>query len=136
RSRKHRQTGQGAGMSTMTMAAPAATHAASLEARGLVKRFGALKATDDVSLSLVPGEIHGLIGPNGAGKSTLIHLLSGTLTPDEGQLLLGGRVVTSLSGNQRVAAGLARSFQITNIFKNYTVLDNLVLALQACSGSS
>ncbi|HRL21879.1 ABC transporter ATP-binding protein [Alcaligenes sp. SDU_A2] len=120
----------------MTMAASAKNHAASLEARGLVKRFGALKATDDVSLSLEPGEIHGLIGPNGAGKSTLIHLLSGTLDPDEGQLLLGGRDVTALSGNQRVAAGLARSFQITNIFKNYTVLDNLVLALQACSGSS
>lgn len=121
---------------TIAAASQAGSGSAALQARGLMKRFGALQATNDVSLDLVPGEIHGLIGPNGAGKSTLIHLLSGTLSPDSGQLLLGGRDVTSLSGHERVAAGLARSFQITNIFKNYTVLDNLVLALQACSGSS
>ena len=75
-----------------------------LEARGLVRRFGALVATDQVSLSLAPGEIHALIGPNGAGKSTLIHLLSGTLAADAGKLLLGGRDVTGMNAHQRVAA--------------------------------
>ena len=72
-----------------------------LEARGLVRRFGALVATDQVSLSLAPGEIHALIGPNGAGKSTLIHLLSGTLAADAGTLLLGGRDVTGMNAHQR-----------------------------------
>ena len=107
-----------------------------LEARGLVRRFGALVATDQVSLSLAPGEIHALIGPNGAGKSTLIHLLSGTLAADAGTLLLGGRDVTGMNAHQRVAAGLSRSYQITNIFKQSSVLDNLVLAVQAHAGSS
>jgi len=107
-----------------------------LEAKGLVRRFGALLATDHVSLSLAPGEIHALIGPNGAGKSTLIHLLSGTLAADAGTLVLAGRDVNALNAHQRVAAGLSRSFQITNIFKQSSVLDNLVLAVQAHAGSS
>jgi len=107
-----------------------------LEAKGLVRRFGALLATDHVSLSLAPGEIHALIGPNGAGKSTLIHLLSGTLAADAGTLVLAGRDVSALNAHQRVAAGLARAFQITNIFKQSSVLDNLVLAVQAHAGSS
>ena len=107
-----------------------------LEAKGLVRRFGALLATDHVSLSLAPGEIHALIGPNGAGKSTLIHLLSGTLAADAGTLALAGRDVSALNAHQRVAAGLSRSFQITNIFKQSSVLDNLALAVQAHAGSS
>ena len=118
----------GIAMNAVNSAVPA------LEARGLVRRFGALVATDQVSLSLAPGEIHALIGPNGAGKSTLIHLLSGTLAADAGTLLLGGRDVTGM--NARVAAGLSRSYQITNIFKQSSVLDNLVLAVQAHAGSS
>lgn len=107
-----------------------------LQATGLVRRFGALLATDHVSLSLVPGEIHALIGPNGAGKSTLIHLLSGTLSADEGTLVIDGTDVTRLNAHQRVAAGLSRSYQITNIFKSFSVLDNLLLAVQAHAGSS
>ena len=105
-----------------------------LEARGLVKRFGALAATDDVSIQVVDGEIHGLIGPNGAGKSTLIHLLSGGLRPDSGHLLLDGTDITRLPAYRRVAAGLSRSFQITNTFRELSVMDNLLLAVQACAG--
>jgi branched-chain amino acid transport system ATP-binding protein len=102
----------------------------------LVKRFGALVATDHVSLEIRAGEIHALIGPNGAGKSTLIHLLSGTMQNDGGTVHLNGLAVTHLSAHQRVAAGLSRSYQITNIFKNLSVLDNLLLAVQAHAGSS
>ena len=107
-----------------------------LQAHGLVKRFGALRATDEVSLTLWPGEIHALIGPNGAGKSTLIHVLAGSLSPDAGTLSLNGRDVTGLKAHERVAAGLSRSFQITNVFKSMTVMDNLLLAVQAHAGSS
>lgn len=107
-----------------------------LQATGIARRFGALRATDDVSLTLWPGEIHALIGPNGAGKSTLIHLLSGTLDMDAGTLMLGDRDVTSYKAHQRVAAGLSRSFQITNLFKSLSVLDNLLLAVQAHASSS
>ena len=88
-----------------------------LQAQHLTKRYGALVACDQVSLSLLPGEIHALIGPNGAGKSTLIHLLSGTIAPDAGKLLMGDRDLTRLSPHARVRAGLSRSYQITNIFK-------------------
>src|SRR5690606_40570371 len=113
-----------------TAAAPA------LQADGLVRRFGALLATDHVSLTLAPGEIHALIGPNGAGKSTLIHLLSGTLAADAGRLALGGADITRLNAHQGVAAGLSRSYQVTNIFKSFSVRDILVLAEQAHDGSS
>ena len=102
----------------------------------LVKRFGALVATDHVCLELRSGEIHALIGPNGAGKSTLIHLLSGTMQSDGGSIQLNGRDISAMSAHQRVAAGLSRSYQITNIFKNLTVLENLLLAVQAHAGSS
>ncbi len=102
----------------------------------LVKRFGALVATDHVSLEIQPGEIHALIGPNGAGKSTLIHLLSGTMQNDGGSIHLNGHDVTHASAHQRVEAGLSRSYQITNIFKNMSVLENLLLAVQAHAGSS
>ena len=112
------------------------TQAPALRASNLVRRFGALVATDNVSIALDPGEIHALIGPNGAGKSTLIHLLSGTLAADSGSLAVDGRDVTAMNAHQRVAAGLSRSYQITNIFKSCSVLDNLALAVQARSGTS
>lgn len=99
----------------------------------LVKRYGALLATDGVT-RLMPGEIHALIDPNGAGKSTLIHLLAGTTKADAGSLWVAGRDVTHASVRQR--AGLSRSYQITNIFQGMSVLDNLLLAVQACNGSS
>lgn len=107
-----------------------------LEAHDLVKRFGALAATDHVSITVAEGEIHGLIGPNGAGKSTLIHLLSGSLRPDSGKLMLNGADVSRVAAYRRVAAGLSRSFQITNTFRELSVRDNLLLAVQACTGSS
>ena len=107
-----------------------------LEAQQLTKRYGALIACDHVSLSLQSGEIHALIGPNGAGKSTLIHLLSGAVAADSGRLALKGHDITRKHLHQRAAAGLSRSYQITNIFKSLTVLENLLLAVQACTGSS
>ena len=107
-----------------------------LQAHHLTKRYGALVACDQVSLSLLSGEIHALIGPNGAGKSTLIHLLSGTIAPDAGKLLMGDRDLTRLSPHARVRAGLSRSYQITNIFKQLSAIDNLMLAVQAHAGSS
>lgn len=106
------------------------------QAQNLHKRFGALHATNGVSIELHKGEIHGLIGPNGAGKSTLIHLLAGTLRPDQGQLFLATENITGLRAHQRVAQGLARSFQVTNVFNEYTVLENLLLAVQAATDSS
>lgn len=102
----------------------------------LSKRFGGLRATNDVSLSIEAGEIHALIGPNGAGKSTLVNLISGFLRPDSGAIVLNGQDLLPLKSYQRVHAGLGRCFQVTNIFKNDSVLDNLLLAVQARQGSS
>ena len=102
-----------------------------LSIHNLVKRFGALTATDHVSLEVEQGEIHALIGPNGAGKSTLVHLISGLLPADGGSLTLAGQELIHLAPHQRVAAGLSRCFQITSIFPKLTVADNLLLAVQA-----
>jgi branched-chain amino acid transport system ATP-binding protein len=107
-----------------------------LEIRGLQKRFGGLVATDGVSLDVRPGELHALIGPNGAGKTTLIHQLSGFLAPDAGEIIFDGGNVVGVSFHARVHRGLARSYQITSIFKAFSVLDNVALAVQARSGSS
>ncbi|MSQ69918.1 MAG: ABC transporter ATP-binding protein [Betaproteobacteria bacterium] len=107
-----------------------------LDVRGLTKRFGGLLATDNVSLGVEPGEIHALIGPNGAGKTTIIGQLSGALSPDSGAILFDGADVTARSAHERVHLGLARSYQITSIFKNFSVLDNIALAVQARSGTS
>ena len=105
-------------------------------AQGLVRRFGGLLATDHVDLTVQAGEIHALIGPNGAGKSTLVNLISGVLKPDAGGLVLDGVNLTGMSMNQRVRHGLSRCFQITSIFRDQTVLGNLLLAVQAHNGSS
>jgi branched-chain amino acid transport system ATP-binding protein len=102
----------------------------------LVKRFGGLLATDGVSLSLCHGQIHALIGPNGAGKTTLIKQLSGELTPDSGQIYLDELDITPLPAAARARMGLARSYQITSIFKSFTVLENVMLAVQAQQGHS
>ena len=107
-----------------------------LSIQNLVKRFGALTATDHVSLEVEKGEIHALIGPNGAGKSTLVHLISGLLPADEGSLKLDGQELIHLAPHQRVAAGLSRCFQITSIFPQLTVAENLLLAVQAHRTSS
>ena len=86
-----------------------------LDVRNLCKSFGALKASDDVSLDLRPGEIHAISGPNGAGTSTLIGQISGALTPDSGQVLLNGQDVTHAAPPQRARAGLGRTFQISQL---------------------
>jgi len=107
-----------------------------LATRGLSKRFGALVATDDLYLDIVPGEIHAVIGPNGAGKTTLISQLAGELRPDSGQILFDGQDISRLPVYQRAHMGLARSFQITSLFMNFTVADNAALAVQAHDGHS
>ncbi len=101
---------------------------AMLAVSGLVKRFGGLTATDRVDLTVAPGEVHALIGPNGAGKTTLIAQLAGQLRPDAGRILLGGRDVTQAGPRARVLAGMARSFQVTAVFRDLTVADNIRLA--------
>ena len=107
-----------------------------LELRNLGKRFGGVVATRDVSLAVAAGEVHALIGPNGAGKTTLINQISGSLEPDSGEIYFLGTPITKQVQHARVLAGLARSFQITSIFKRLSVLDNLALAVQARSGTS
>ncbi|QPC85734.1 ATP-binding cassette domain-containing protein [Mesorhizobium sp. NBSH29] len=102
----------------------------------LRKSFGALKATDDVSLDLRAGEIHALIGPNGAGKSTLIHQISGTFPPDSGTIHFRGEEVSQLNMAARARRGLGRSFQISSLAPEFSALRNVMLAVQAKQGSS
>ena len=102
----------------------------------LVKRFGGLVATDTVSIDVRPGEIHSLIGPNGAGKTTLVSQLTGNLAPDAGTIHFAGRDVTRLPTHARVRLGLARSFQITSVLREFTALENVALAVQAHAGHS
>lgn len=105
-----------------------------LEVSGLVKRFGGLMATDHVSFAVEPGEVHAIIGPNGAGKTTLISQLSGELQPDEGSMVFEGRDISRLSVPARSLAGLGRSYQISQIFREFTALENVMLAVQAHAG--
>jgi len=107
-----------------------------LELRAVSKRYGGVVATDDVTLDVRRGEVHALIGPNGAGKTTLIGQISGALETQSGRIIFNGADITRLPAYARVAAGLARSYQITSIFRRFSVLDNLALAVQARSGSS
>jgi ABC-type branched-subunit amino acid transport system ATPase component len=100
-----------------------------LETKGLVKRFGALPATDNVSFRLEQGARHALIGPNGAGKTTFINLLTGVLTPSAGQIFLEGADITRLAPELRVQRGLARTFQINQLFPAMTPLETLGLAV-------
>lgn len=102
----------------------------------LSKSYGALKVTDDVSLSIPQGELHAVIGPNGAGKTTLIAQLSGQIPSDGGRIVYDGRDITRLDMAARVRRGLARSFQITTILPELSVLENVALAVQARDGSS
>ena len=107
-----------------------------LSVRGLHKRFGGVVATEAVTLDVLRGEVHALIGPNGAGKTTLVAQLSGSLAPDAGSIFFDGADITAMPQHRRVRAGLARSYQITSIFRNLSVLENLALVAQARSGSS
>ena len=101
-----------------------------LDVRQLSRRFAAVDALKEVNFSVEAGEVHALIGPNGAGKTTFIHHVSGALQPDSGSVHFAGREVTRLAMHQRVAAGMARSYQISNVFLGLSVLDNVALAVQ------
>ena len=106
-----------------------------LETRNLVRRFGGLVATNDVSLKIAPGSRHALIGPNGAGKTTLINLMTGVLTPTSGAILLEGADITTLSPHRRVGRGLARTFQINQLFSDLTPLETIGLAVSERQGA-
>ncbi len=107
-----------------------------LQISNLVKNFGALRATDGVTLDLRPGEIHALIGPNGAGKSTLINQICGTLRQDSGTVRFAGQDIGSLGVAQRARLGLGRTFQVSSIAPDFSGLRNVMLAVQAKQGSS
>ena len=106
-----------------------------LDITDLRKTFGALKATDGVSLTLLPGEIHALIGPNGAGKSTLIKQITGEIRQDSGTIRFRGAVVDALDAAARARQGLARSFQVSSVIADFTVLQNVALAVMGESGT-
>jgi branched-chain amino acid transport system ATP-binding protein len=107
-----------------------------LELAGVSKHFGGVYALNGVDLAVERGEVHALIGPNGAGKTTLIHHISGAMRSDAGAIRFDGADLAHVSMHARVRLGLARSYQITNVFARLTVLDNVALAVQARSGSS
>jgi branched-chain amino acid transport system ATP-binding protein len=107
-----------------------------LSVHGLVKRYGGLVATDNLNLSIRKRELHAIIGPNGAGKTTLMNQLTGEIRPDAGKIVFAGQDVTRLPPNVRAAHGIGRSFQITHVFLDLTVLENVSLAVQARSGHS
>ena len=107
-----------------------------LEITGLVKRFGGLLATDHLSLTLEPGEIHAVIGPNGAGKTTLIQQLGGEVKSDAGRIVFDGHDLSAEPPYKRSLAGVGRSYQITSVFSDFTVLQNVSLAAQAHAGHS
>src|SRR4030095_8867374 len=107
-----------------------------IPATRLSKRCGVVIAPDNVSIDVRPGEIHALIGPNGAGKTTLVSQVTGNLRPDSGTIHFAGRDITRLPTHARVRLGLARSFQITSVLREFTALDNVALAVQAHAGHS
>ncbi len=107
-----------------------------LQVAGLTKRFGGVVAADAITLDIAAGECHAVIGPNGAGKTTLIGLLAGEVAPERGSIRFDGRDITTVAVHSRSQLGLARSFQITSLFADFTALDNVALAVQAHAGHS
>ncbi len=107
-----------------------------LRIENLCKSFGAVRACHDLSLEVQAGEIHALIGPNGAGKTTLLNQIAGDLSSDSGRIFLKGQEITHLPLHRRASLGLARSYQITSVFPNLSVEENLLLAIQAHHGHS
>jgi branched-chain amino acid transport system ATP-binding protein len=107
-----------------------------LAIEGLTKRFGGVVASDGIVLDVRPKELHAVIGPNGAGKTTLIGELTGEVVPDAGRIYFDGTDLTGLPVYRRSALGLARSFQVTSLFLDFTALDNVALAVQAHAGHS
>lgn len=110
-----------------------ASTGALLQARSVTKRYGAFTAVESVSLDVMPGSIHSVIGPNGAGKTTLFHTLTGTVPITAGSIRFAGQEVGHLPGHQRVQSGMARSFQVTSLFQNLSVRENLRVAAQGRS---
>jgi branched-chain amino acid transport system ATP-binding protein len=104
-----------------------------LEAHNLRMEFGRLVAVDDVSLTIAEGSVHSIIGPNGAGKTTCFNLLTGRYKPTRGRVIFRGQDITALPMHRRAHLGIGRSYQITNIFPNLSVLENVRLAAQALS---
>jgi branched-chain amino acid transport system ATP-binding protein len=107
-----------------------------LQIQDITKLFGGILASDHITLDVPQGELHAIIGPNGAGKTTLIGQLVGELKPNDGSISFAGEDVTTLPTYQRSLLGLARSFQITSLFLDFTALDNVALAVQAHAGHS
>lgn len=105
-----------------------------LETQGLGKAFGALIAVSGMDVQIEQGAMHSIIGPNGAGKTTFFNLLTGKFKPSSGRIIYNGQDITDLPMHRRIHIGIGRSFQITNIFPNLTVLENVRLAAQAVSG--
>ena len=106
-----------------------------LETQSLTKSFGALRAVNDVSLSIAAGSLHSIIGPNGAGKTTLFNLLTGTFPPTSGRILLDGRDITGTPAARVAHLGLARSYQRTTVFPAFSLLDNVWVAAFATGKS-
>ncbi|TIR18969.1 MAG: ABC transporter ATP-binding protein [Mesorhizobium sp.] len=101
-----------------------------LTTKGLSRQFGGLRAVDGVDFALMPGEIRAVIGPNGAGKTTFVSLLSGRIRPSSGAVVFDGVDITAMPAYQRVRLGVAYTFQITSVFANLTVFDNVALPVQ------
>lgn len=114
----------------------AAMARALLQTEGLIRRFGGVVPANAITLDIASDEVHAVIGPNGAGKSTLVGLLSGEVTPQEGSIHFDGADITRLPVYRRSRLGLARSFQITSLFHDFSALDNVALAVQAHRGHS
>src|SRR3989304_5576713 len=110
---------------------PPATQGTALEVDGVAIHFGGIRAVADASLTVGAGEIHALIGPNGAGKTTVFNLVSGLYAPDRGTVRLHGRAIQGLPSHQICHQGLARSFQITSLFRGLSIYENLRLSVQA-----
>jgi branched-chain amino acid transport system ATP-binding protein len=106
----------------------------SLETRKLCKSFGALVVAHNIDFRLAPGDRHALIGPNGAGKTTFVNMLMGALAPSSGAIFLGGEEVTRVPQSARVRRGLGRTFQVTTLFRNLPVLDNVALGIAERDG--
>jgi branched-chain amino acid transport system ATP-binding protein len=105
-----------------------------LAVRNLTKRFGSLVAVRDISLTVDAGELRAVIGPNGAGKTTFFNLVSGFLAPSTGSILFDGRDITGMPAHQRVGLGMARTFQITEIFPELTVFENIRIVTEVAAG--
>ncbi|MDE2516135.1 MAG: ABC transporter ATP-binding protein [Rhodospirillales bacterium] len=105
-----------------------------LEVRGVTKKFGSLVAVNDVTLTVEPGELRAIIGPNGAGKTTFFNLITGFFPPTAGRMFLEGRDITNVTATDRVAMGMARTFQITEIFPELTIRENIRIAAESAMG--